>query len=400
MYKFICSSLILCICAVQMHAQSVYGFYLDTNASRPALVEIDLTNGNLSVLSVVDSVAIPTLFSSGFAIDNFNHRAIFFGYDSDNLYRLYSISLQDGHVISAPTLDDGGWGGLTFNPNDSVVYVMHGYYDENGTDLYSINAVNGDYTIIYHTDYIAANVSSAINTQEGKFITQASEYFTGTPDGKVYSINVDLENTSQSAVVECDYVSPEFILDIRYHPKKDRFYALKRDSDYTVDLVSFDPSSGQSDLIADLSGYNLANSGGGLLFDKGYYVFAGTYSGDIVQRIFSVDIETGEIVNEPALNMQVQVRTIGIDQSFVNGVSEKSDEVASFNVFPNPTSEWINFNMKAGTTYEVFDAFGQLILIGQEQGNGTVSLDVRGLDNGVYYIRMIGIGVSSFVVSK
>lgn len=380
--------------------QTVIGNYYDAENQVWHLVEIRPTSGDVRELGNIDELA--SLYGAySFVVDSKKNTVNFFGYDFASRHRFYTVSINNAKVISFPEIDDaGGWQGLTLNQNDSLLYVMKGVFDGLGTDLVRfVNSTEGVYEYVQHLD-LEIFGQPAIS-KENIVVSQGVEYYIGTFDGKYYTANTDILDSLQSFDVLCDYIDPAFIRDMRYYPNKDAFFGLRQrdvNSNFDYDLVSIDPSTAQTLVVGDLGGYTLSNSGGGILFDAGYYIFTGNYVGDTIQRVFSVDIETGEVVNDPALSLQVQIRGIDVDQNSLVGIAETSESARAIKVFPNPASESIHFEVDGRAEYQVMDVFGKVLFQGNAKTNEQVALDVSSLAVGVYYLRAEN-SSASFVIA-
>ena len=400
--KFLSSILIVAICVLSRegNSQTVYGNYYNAQNQTWNLVEITPTTGEVREVGSIDGLAALLNLNNSFVVNSISNAVHFFGYDSNSGFRFYTVSLTDAEIISSPEIADEGWTGLTFNPNDSLLYVMKGLSDNLGTDLVRFNNTeNGTFEFVQHTDLETVG-QPAIST-ENVLVSQAVEYTTGIPSGDYYAVNMDITDSLQSFAVQSDFNSPEFILNLRYHTVKDAFYGLKREvGNSIINFILFDPSIGQSDLIADLSGYSLSNSVGGFLFVSGYYVFTGAYEGDTIQRVFSVDVETGEVVSDPALSLQVQIRSIDVDQNSLVGISEANESAKTISVFPNPATELIHFEASTNEEFKVLDAFGKELIRGQSTADRQMVLDVSSLVNGVYFLHLGANNAASFVIAR
>lgn len=381
-------------------SQTLIGNYYDSDNQTWHLVDINPSSGQVKEIgNVTGLLALGNPYSS-FAVDGIKNKVHFFGFDNDNLFRFYTLSLEDAEVLSSPIVDEDGWYGLTFNSNDSLLYVSKGVYDGLGTNLIRfVNHENGSYEHVQHIELESSGPSAISN--DNIFVTLASEYTTGIPDGNYYSVSYDIVDSTQSFVVLCDFMSPEFLADIRYYASNDTFYAIKKDYDNNnIDFVSFNPASGQTQLIADLSGFERTNIGGGILHALGHYIFIGNYAGDTVQRVFSIDIQTGEVVNNPALSLQVQIRGIDVDQNSLVGIDETPLLQNNISVYPNPASDVIHFEMNAQVEYSVVDVLGKVLFSSiASQDNETV-VDVSGLAVGVYHLRAGNNRAGSFVITR
>lgn len=92
---------------------------------------------------------------------------------------------------------------------------------------------------------------------------------------------------------------------------------------------------------------------------------------------FSSDIGSGGM-NTPKFfaldNLIYKATTVGLS----------NEELASFNVYPNPASTSININGEKGF-YSIYNINGEELL--KFNNNGTTKLDISGLNSGLYFIK-------------
>lgn len=379
--------------------QTVIGNYYDAENQAWHLVEIRPSSGEVKGIGHLNGLSsLASNANNSFVVDGMQNKVHFFGYDTSGFFRFYTVSSIDAEILSSPVIEEDGWFGLTFNPTDSILYVSKGVYDGLGTKIIKFaNVETGYYEYVQHIDLECVGVGAISN--QNILITQAVEYTSGIPDGQYYAVNLDINDSNQSFNVTCDYTSPAFILDLRYHPINDLFLGLKLKNDNTMDFISFNPPTGETHLIGDLTGFERSNVGGGILFNAGYYIFTGTYTGDTIQRVFSVDIETGEVVNDPALSLQVQIRGIDVDQNSLVGIAEASEAAKAIKVFPNPAREMIHFEVNSRAEFQVMDVLGKVLIQGNAKSDQQADVDVSGLAAGVYYLRTEN-SAASFVVGR
>jgi hypothetical protein len=115
---------------------------------------------------------------------------------------------------------------------------------------------------------------------------------------------------------------------------------------------------------------------------------AGTYSN--VAKLTSSDGELAFWLKTP-LRPLLLLDDEGDGTFFPAGavtVEETSDAV-TLRIFPNPANEAINLNgAQPGDHYTLIDALGRVLTDGVVPVSGTMTLDVRDLDHGRYYLRL------------
>jgi len=97
------------------------------------------------------------------------------------------------------------------------------------------------------------------------------------------------------------------------------------------------------------------------------------------------------IENVSGLGNNLYIDNINI-KSLLTDITENKIPDASFNVFPNPTSDKIQINWTNYTespTIQVFDNLGKLVTtINTAKNNGTVNYDLSGFSKGLYLIKL------------
>jgi hypothetical protein len=88
-------------------------------------------------------------------------------------------------------------------------------------------------------------------------------------------------------------------------------------------------------------------------------------------------------------------RIVIFDDNEGNTVNTE-DNLLSISVFPNPTQEMLYVDgINVGETIRIFSLDGQMLL-SSTAGNGTISLSVESLSNGVYLLQ-IGTEIVKFI---
>ena len=384
-----------------VNSQTVYGNYYDAANQAWHLVEIRPTSGDVREVGIVGGPASLLNGYNSFVVDGKKNVVHFFGYDNDSKQRFFTVSLDNAEILSNPEVPEDGWFGLTMNPNDSLLYVMKGAFDSLGTNIMRFTIPEeGVVEHVQHFD-LESYGPSAIS-KYNNFVAQGRSFVTTTTsDGKYYAVNAQIGDSIESFDVLCDYNDPEYIRDFCYSDQ-DVLIALKQrdvNNNDIYDIVSLDPATGQTELISDLGDYAFSYGKGRIIFESGYYTFIGNYLGDTIQRVFSVDIETGDVVNDPALSLQVQILSIDVDQNSLVGIAETSESKSAIKVFPNPASETIHFEMNEDAEYQVMDVFGKVLIQGNAKTHQRAAVDVSGLAVGVYYLRIEN-SAASFVIAR
>ena len=95
-------------------------------------------------------------------------------------------------------------------------------------------------------------------------------------------------------------------------------------------------------------------------------------------------------------NLYDDIRRIVIFDDNEGNTVKTEDNLLSISVFPNPTQEMLYVDgINAGETIRIFSLDGQMLL-SSTVGNGTISLSVESLSNGVYLLQ-IGTEIVKFI---
>lgn len=95
-------------------------------------------------------------------------------------------------------------------------------------------------------------------------------------------------------------------------------------------------------------------------------------------------------------NLYDDIRRIVIFDDNEGNTVNTEDNLLSISVFPNPTQEMLYVDgINVGETIRIFSLDGQMLL-SSTAGNGTISLSVESLSNGVYILQ-IGTEIVKFI---
>jgi hypothetical protein len=95
-------------------------------------------------------------------------------------------------------------------------------------------------------------------------------------------------------------------------------------------------------------------------------------------------------------NLYDDIRRIVIFDDNEGNAVKTEDNLLSVSVFPNPTQEMLYVDgINAGETIRIFSLDGQMLL-SSTADNGTISLSVESLSNGVYLLQ-IGTEIVKFI---
>ena len=116
-----------------------------------------------------------------------------------------------------------------------------------------------------------------------------------------------------------------------------------------------------------------------------------TFQGTSIQ----IDWTLGELAITTIQNSTLQI-TQGFHQPnyIVTNVDEHPQKIGQINVFPNPTSDWleitISFNQMKEVCTRLFDIHGKLILEKENQGKFiSESISLSELPNGNYFLNFL-----------
>lgn len=118
--------------------------------------------------------------------------------------------------------------------------------------------------------------------------------------------------------------------------------------------------------------------------------------GDTVKNNADIYFDTNPaVITDDAVNYIPVPISAGTDNS-----TPANDMVV---VFPNPASHILNIHADGFSVYTIYDFSGRKIEAGKISSGGNMILDVSGLANGIYFVELIGEGVSvkqKFIVQR
>lgn len=172
----------------------------------------------------------------------------------------------------------------------------------------------------------------------------------------------------------------------------DHAYAQWSNENDMLQVFISDDCGANWDKIFEDSGANLATSppvgGNDWFFPKAEHwerhsLDISTYDGKEVIAKFIVTSDYGNnLYIDNVLFNDAELSKVSIEENFAN----------TFNVYPNPASEFVNielnFDTKGKVSITIFNELGQVVMTSESDSNETLSLDVSSLANGMYTVNV------------
>ncbi len=288
---------------------------------------------------------------------------------------LYTLNIETGET---QFLGTGGnsYVGIACD-NEGNLYGMQGYAANCG--LYSINKTNGAQTLIGETTGLS--IITAQDIAYDRCTNTLYGAFAGNGNGGFYKINTE---TGQATLLE-DYANSMAGFAIPYIPK----VILTMPEDGATQVDAFEPTifaKFQTELTEiDLSQITLSAEATNLDIDvtiEGSYILITNNEELYPFAEHTVTIPAGSIKTGEYENTEFSWSFTSHDWDNVNEINSMD-----INIFPNPTTDFINVNTKNTGTYEILDITGKQISTGNI-ANGNNIIFLKNQEKGIYFINI------------
>ncbi|MFL5753702.1 MAG: T9SS type A sorting domain-containing protein [Bacteroidia bacterium] len=364
---------------------------------------LDPCNFNYIIIDSVPTVKYIEVPSSTF--DNLNQHYIFSGSPDGLIWKLYTINVNNGNVISNPLFP------VLSDPNDNIInwqysnsqnklLAMHWDNSQNTEYFVSINTNTGAFTIIDSLPSIKYIQGFAtIDNINNRYIVRASP---NTNTWYLYSIN-----TSDGSIISNPpYPNPNGnLIEYQYSNSLNKLIALHWDNlSNTEYLAEVNPGNGTFTDINSIPGVAWIQ-GGYTTFDdynKRYLFRGGDNSGN--WYLYSIDAVNGNVSCNPVFPTSTTNDNIEMPQmdsltgimyalhweSVTNGIKEKGGHISNF--FPNPLIE--DAKLTLDKTYNdiilfIYNASGQVVCKQTAANTSEIYISRGNLSEGQYFISVI-----------
>lgn len=289
-------------------ANELFGWVFSAGSSR--LVTFNLVTGART--NVGGTVASCCFVSGGSTIDTSGGRFFFTGNYSTETpgtdpIRLFNISTATGAATTdAQSTGTGNIGVLEWSPSASKLYAIVFQTGSTSAQLNELNPTTGARTTIGSPIANCCSYSGAAALDAtGARLFFVGQYSTSPSTPRLFTVN-----TATGALVVDP--APALVSTNNYNflewdpsPGPGTLYAVVRDTvGSDEDLVTINPTTGAVALV----GGNLASCCGvsadvaSLDPNANRFFFIGTVTGDAAPRLFSLNLATGAVVNNPLLS--------------------------------------------------------------------------------------------------
>ncbi len=271
---------------------------------------------------------------------------------------------------------------MIFNASDSTIYGLARNSSPAAVYLSKINPLTG----------VVTNISSA-SLSNGENIPNAAI----NPFAKIYYyinefdyiLGVDLISGNTISAAPVTNSNGTYFDQMEFNASDKTLYGLARKSSPAeVYLAKINPATGVVTNISSTSlsaGESIPNSVLDPCNNVYYYV-------NEFGLPLGVSCSTGSLVTFSTLSSQFFEMTYNytchLNFTF-SGIIENKPSV-SFNLYPNPTSDKLEFNLKgsaSNTTLKLFNSLGQIVWESKNNNSNKFTLDVSNYANGLYYVE-------------
>jgi len=268
-------------------------------------VEVNPTTGEFEIINNIPNVNWIQVSPTNTSFDENAGHYIFKGENFDGTNYLYSIDAITGDIVynpSYPEFDNefDNLGTFNMDRNNSILYALH-WNDAEQTEYFvTVDRINGTFNIISEIENIIG-ISifpdyRAFNEDLNHFTFGGADSFGNT---SIYTLDAATGNVVASpAFPTLDYL--DNITALQYDRQTQTYYAIHWDnSEQTEYLVSFNPLDATFQVLYPIPGVMyISTSPNYFAFNEnlGHYIFRG---GDADQLLYSVNVNTGEVVSNP-----------------------------------------------------------------------------------------------------
>ncbi len=374
--------LFLCWCHIANSQVISYGLLYDNSNVTHHLSSIDMISDNLNIIYNPNNVGI--IVNETSVINTSNNHYLFEGRRPGTTEDHYfAIDINTG-LMDSDTLAPDDIRMLQIHPTTNIVYGLW-FNSSTGTHhLCSVDMYTGQKTVIDNSNDvgIVTGGTAVINPLTNTYDFEARYPSSGVD--RYFSIDLTTGNHVN------DTIAPDDIRMLQIHPTTNIVYGLW----YTGNqhhLVSLDMLTGQKTVI------NTSNNIGTVTYQTAIidpninsYLFKGNYSSSTVDRYFSLNLSSGNIMSDTLATDDIRalkyyVPTTGIN----NSVSE-----ISYFISPNPCNEncKIEINNLNGCNYEfkMYDCLGRQVRSISNIENYIIQIKRGNLTSGIYSFMLAG----------
>jgi len=318
-------TLALCF-TLSLQGQNVFSVLYDSGAA--VFCEVGLQTGALDVINATEGI-VPFVYPLGGTVINpYAKRFYFPGNDSNNTYGYFTVDITSGALVQNSTVSSfQSIQTPQFYPADSNVYGISLIQLNQGNQFARIDYQTGMQDPLQHFPEMEYHRAEALNKNSGEYVVVGHRYSEPIDQDWVYSIHISDSTQTTSVVYASD--SGWTIIDLAFHEDLDKFFGMEQKVITSPDsvvfrLVELDHNTGVTTAISEYHHLKYQAIVQSVLLAAGdEYLFVGSYKTDnsAVQRLFAVDVSSGEIKRDPLLDYPI--RTLTYLDTELAGIAEE-----------------------------------------------------------------------------
>jgi len=409
--KLLFSTLIFCCLTLSISAQNITLYGMRSTEAGQISVPIELVQLNpftatINTLFEIDNSAAVAVGSSTY--DHTNGTYIYWGPDSQQTYRIFSMGVNDETTLASPSTSEHPIE-LEFDLETGITYgIASG--SSASKDIISVDLQDGSSQLVASLPEV-----SAIAIGSSTYDSNSKRYmFYGVDDSynfRLYTVNVNTGLVEHSPIInEADKNGR--INFFEYDNQRDILYGLYSEVDSSMYdpftfmyyrkgyLAEIDLATGDYTVLSQtpiLEGYFMGFQVGGVAYDQmsGTYILRGTNdSGYVLLTINSSDGSVVSSVASPGIVWELQVDNISFATTFYNPVSNEENELLeNIEVYPNPVATDLTVEIEqteySNLNFEIRNILGQLVRNGTTKNNlnsNKIIISVQDLVEGDYVL--------------
>ncbi len=398
---------------IQLNAQSItlYGLKGVGDFSNPSTISMDLVQIDPYTAAITPLFNIQNSFAVAAGSSTFDHvngRFIYWGPDSQNDYRLFSVDVDDEATLLSPLTVERVIE-LEFDLETGTTYGV--IYDDTADAAYfgTVDMDNGlSQSLISIPNLLGVSIgSSTFDSNNKRYIFLGVD---NNQKSRLYTLDIQNATVESSPIIN-DTNEP-IINFFEYDNVSDQLLGLYSEVDTSIVdtitgfqqyrknyLAQIDLATGDATIIGTdpvLEGFTTGVAVGGVAFDQGTGTLIMRTADDSGFQLKLINSNTGAVINSVPSNDvfgEIQVDNLGFATAFY--LSSSNDEIEAFRnveVYPNPTDGIVHVSIPNHSTVvdiSVRDVLGRLVYESQlPQGEFVDVIDTDQWQTGHYFIHL------------
>lgn len=324
--------------------------------------------------------------------------------DTGGVKRLYHINLEDGSIGVSPTLDvtvSDGKLELQYNNGNNKLYGLNLQSGNDNANIVEIDPSTGIFTLIKTINPVDSkmNGSSTIDEVGNRYFFNGADEFA---DFRLYTVDLDSGLVLSQPGYSGALLSPPFALE--YDPIGDKLYGLNRDDNGLYHFAKISINTALVTNMGVLGGMSGIFTGSSTFDPIGRRYFINGFDIDGKKRLYIINVDDGDIIEKPEYAITPFNYSMDLEYMFQGVIGLDENEQLPLQVYPNPATDKVWFNIPFGGTLQVqvYDMLGKQMLSQNFSKPGLNTIDVSGFTDGIYSIRAVegNIQYSGLIVVK